>query len=168
MRWAPVSESDPSSELSDALSELIAFDREGRAIWPARQLEEMLLTPLGEHAGAKLKKLMAEANPPITSAKDLLEHRAPSVELLAGVKDLAKRLKIDRAGTIAPEMSLVLYYGSIAAGLVRCGVRISKLRDEDLKNGFTWVITQQWVGESMREVFREGLRKLTAGPWRNP
>ncbi len=167
LELSTVSEIDPSTNLSDALSELIAFDAEGRAIWPAKQLEAMLREPLGIHGGESLQQLLSQAKPPIHSVQELLEHPNPPLELLKAVKDLSKRHKADRQSVLSPEMGLLLYYGSIAAALVRRGQRITRLRDDDLRNGFTWVIKQSWAGEQVRELFRQALRKLTGGQhWR--
>lgn len=146
-----MSDIDPSSELSDALSELIAFDSKGRAIWPAKQLEQMLWEPLGKFG---VKSNLA---PETRSARELLEHPAPSIELLIAIKTVAKCHPRD---LLPPEMSLLLYYGSIASALVRCGQRITKLPDEDLRNGFTWVIKQPWVPEGICELFRQATAKL--------
>jgi len=153
-----VSDIDPSTNLSDALSELIAFDAQGRAIWPARQLAEMLGEPLAKFGG----KLVAPAE--IRTVRELLEHPNPPIELLVSVKDLSKRRPKD---LFPPEMALLLYYGSIAAAMVRCGQRISKLRDEDLRNGFSWAIKELWVPEKVCELFRQAISKLGGGQkWR--
>jgi len=154
-----VSESiDPSTNLSDALSELIAFDAQGRAIWPARELAAKLEEPLS--------KLGGELNfsSEILTVRELLEHLSPPIELLIRVKDLSKRRPRD---LFPPEMALLLYYGSIAAAMVRCGKRITKLRDEDLRNGFSWAIKERWVPEKICELFRQGIFQLSgAANWR--
>ena len=152
-----MSDLDPSTNLSDALSELIAFDAQGRAIWPAKELAAKLEEPLIT-LGGELR------SPEIQTVRELLEHPDRPIELLRAVKDLSKRSPGD---LFPPEMALLLYYGSIAAAMVRCGQRITKLRDEDLRNGFTWVIKEPWVGESVCELFRQALSKLSGGQkWR--
>jgi hypothetical protein len=146
-----VSDIDPSTNLSDALSELIAFDAQGRAVWPAKELGAMLDRPLEELGSGG-------------SVRELLECPAPDVEVLIAMKNLAKRRP---RNLFPPETALLLYYGSIAAAMVRCGRRITKLRDEELRNGFTWGIKQPWVPEGICEVFREGMGKLGGGQkWR--
>ena len=152
-----VSELDPSI-LSDALSELIAFDAQGRAVWPAKQLDEMLGEPLTKF-GLKLHPAMADL-----TLRQLLEQPNPPIDLLLEVKNLSKHAP---KGLFPLEMILLLYYGSIAAAMVRCGRRISKLPDEDLRNGFTWAIKQPWVPENIRELFRQATSKLSGGQkWR--
>jgi hypothetical protein len=152
-----MSDIDPST-LSDALSELIAFDSKGRAVWPAKQLETMLWEPLGKFG------VQTNSSPETRSARELLEHPTPSIELLIAIKGVAKRHSKD---LLPPEMALLLYYGSIAAAMVRCGQRITKLRDDDLRNGFTWAIKQPWVPENIRELFRAALAKSSSGQkWR--
>ncbi len=150
-------EIDPSSNLSDALSELIAFDAQGRAIWPAKELEGMLDRPLG-NLGPEFANYKE-----IASVRELLESQNPPMALLTAVKALAKRRP---KNVFPPEMALLLYYGSIAAAMVRCGQRISKLRDDDLRNGFSWAIKEQWVPETVCDLFRLALSKLGGQKWR--
>ena len=146
------------SNLSDALSELIAFDARGRALWPVKHLEEMLGDPLSKFG------VECDSSPETRSARELLEQANPSIELLIAIKDLAKRRSKD---LFPPEIGLLLYYGSIAAAMVRCGRRISKLPIDDLRNGFTWAIKQPWVSESICELFRQALSKVSGGQnWR--
>jgi len=149
-----VSDIDPSTDLSDALSELIAFDAQGRAVWPAKELEGMLGRQVGEFLN----------NEQSGSVRELLESLNPSIDVLVELKNVAKRRP---RNLIPPEMALLLYYGSIAAALVRCGRRITKLRDEELRDGFTWAIKQPWVPERIVEVFRQGMGRLGASQkWR--
>lgn len=146
-----MSDIDPSTNLSDALSELIAFDAQGRAIWPAKELEAMLDRPLEGFASGG-------------SVRELLESPTPDPEILIAAKDFAKRRP---RNLFPPEMALLLYYGSIAAAIVRCGQRITKLRDDDLRNGFTWAIKQPWVPQSICELFRQAISRLSGGQkWR--
>jgi hypothetical protein len=153
-----LSEIDPSTNLSDALSELIAFDAQGRAIWPAKELTAKLDEPL-EKIDQKLVGSLE-----IRTVRELLEHANPPMALLISLKDLSKRRPRD---LFPPEMALLLYYGSIAAGMVRCGKKITKLPDEDLRNGFSWAIKEQWVPEKICELFRQGISKLNSGQnWR--
>jgi len=149
-----LSETDPSTTLSDALSELIAFDAQGRAVWPAKELERML----GRQVGEFLKTEQSG------SVRELLESSNPSVEVLVELKNLAKRRP---KHLFPPEMAMLLYYGTIAAAMARCGERITKLRDEDLRDGFAWGIKQPWVPEGICELFRQANAKLNSSEkWR--
>jgi hypothetical protein len=150
---AALSEIDPSTNLSDALSDLIAFDAQGRAVWPAKELERML----GRQVGEFLKSEQSG------SVRELLESSDPSIEVLIELKNLAKRRP---KHLFPPEMALLLYYGTIAAAMVKCAERITKLRDEDLRDGFTWAIKQPWVPEEICELFRQATSKLGGGQWR--
>jgi hypothetical protein len=153
-----LSEIDPSTNLSDALSELIAFDAQGRAIWPARELAAKLEEPLTKLGGESV------GSQEIRTARELLEHPGPPVELLWAVKELSKRRPRD---VFPPEIALLLYYGCIAAAMVRCGQRITKLPDDDLRNGFTWAIKEEWVPERVCDLFRQALPRLSGGQqWR--
>jgi len=153
-----LSEIDPSTSLSDALSELIAFDAQGRAIWPAKELAAKLEEPL-EKLGEELR-----CSSEVQTARQLLEDSNPPIELLLAVKDFSKR---PRRGLFPPEISLLLYYGTIAAAMVKCGKRITTLRDDELRNGFSWAIKEQWVPEKICELFRQAMGKLGSGQkWR--
>jgi hypothetical protein len=91
---------------------------------------------------------------------EFLTHPRPLVDLLKLLKDFAKDNRIDPESPWPREVSTVLYYASIAAGLARCGHRISSQDDETLRQGFQWGIDQPWVDESLRELFRGGLESL--------
>src|SRR5256885_14678924 len=51
----------------------------------------------------------------------LLRHPAPPAELLRQVKDFAESSRRDPESPLPPEISTLLYYVSLAAGLVRGG-----------------------------------------------
>ena len=94
-----MSDIDPSTNLSDALSELIAFDAQGRAIWPAKELAAKLEEPLNRFGGE------LNCSKEIQTVRELLEHPNPPIELLIRVKDLSKRRPRD---LFPPEMALLL------------------------------------------------------------
>jgi len=148
------------------LNHLIAFDTDGRAVWPAEQLKSALRQDLGSSLQAVLddcalaEGLSAGATPPIASFQDLLHHKQPPLDLLGMAKDYAKLSRDDPASPLPPDVALVLYYGSIAAALLRHGVRISRLEDDDLRSGFNWSVRQSWLDARTRQLFMDALRLL--------
>jgi len=58
-------------------------------------------------------------------------------------------------------VAAVLYYTSIAAGLVRLDQRISQLNDAELRRGFTWAKDQRWVDPPIQQLLAQGLQKLS-------
>lgn len=151
---------DPISarhNLSDSLNRLIAFDAQGRALWPADELKSLLAQQLQSN----LPDLAPGADP-LTLA-DLLHHPQPPLDLLRRVKDFAKFNRFDAASPLPPEVALLLYYGTIAVALIRLNQRITHLSDEDLRDGLAWVLRQPWVDERTLCLFRDGLDHLRAG-----
>jgi hypothetical protein len=158
----------------DMLSRLIAFDADSRALWPARALTQALdqqlkmrldtltvMVPPDERIGMVM--LLEECGPDLQTFADLLWHPRPPLELLRACKEFAKRAKHSRHSTVPPEIALLVYYGSIVAGLLRLGRRITTLGDEDLRQGINWVVRQQWVDPLIRQLFRDALAHLRVG-----
>ncbi|MGE5611524.1 MAG: hypothetical protein ACM359_19900 [Bacillota bacterium] len=152
------------------LTRLIAFDAEGRAIWPVDNLQMLLHEQLASHwqrSGARDQRLrsllMQSAECAIGSFHDLLQHPRPPIDLLRQTKDIAKQWYQDPGSGLPPEICLVLYYGSIVAAMVRHNERISRLSDDDLRSGASWVARQPWVDAETQGLFRQGLEHLRSG-----
>ena len=159
---------------SAALDRLIAFDADGRAIWPADDLRDTLRRQLRSHLLWQLRQpdpahqrllatLTHSTQYPLESFHDLLHHPRPPIELLRLTKDFAKLNHVDPSSLVPPEVSLLLYYGCIIVALLRCNQRISKLADDDLRNGLNWAVKQPWADQETRSLFREGLTLLRSG-----
>lgn len=133
-----MSKGEVEKELSDSLGELIAFDSQGRAVWPAEQLRGVLRAELLHDAGV-------------------------SIEALCEAKNRAKAERVDPESQVPPEVCMVMYYACIAAALVRHNQRISKLGDEDLREGFAWSMRQPWVDGRTRELLGRGMEHLRKG-----
>lgn len=152
------------------LTQLIAFDGDGRAIWPVEHLRTVLQQQLSSHwqqanrTNGRLRSvLMQSAQCAVGSFHDLLQHPHPPLELLRETKDMAKEWHLDPGSPLPPEICLVLYYGSIVAALVRHNERITRLSDDDLRGGASWVIRQPWVDSATRGLFLKGLMHLRLG-----
>jgi hypothetical protein len=148
-----------------ALAAIIAFDSDGRAIWPAQQLRaalhRQLVSTLSERQ--QLEDAGQSAHPPIETLGQLLHHPRPPMKLLWLAKEHAKLSREDPHSPLPPEVALLLYYGSIAAALLRHGQRISRLSDDDLRGGFNWSARQEWVDEPTRLLFLEAMAMLRSG-----
>ena len=83
----------------------------------------------------------------------LLTNPEPPLELLRLTKEYAKTADQPPEGGVPPEVATVLYYAAIAAAVLRCGERISRVDDPTLRDGITWALRQQWVGEPLRSLF---------------
>ena len=157
-----------------ALSDLIAFDSDGRAIWPSQQLRTSLRRQLGANlqsimADAQLMRAMAAAaDPAIETFEQLLHHAHPPIDLLWMGKEFAKLAFEDPGSPLPPDVALVIYYGCIAAALLRHAKRISRLSEDDLRSGLNWAVRQDWVDEVTRKILMEGLGALrsSVARWR--
>src|SRR5262249_34840287 len=120
---------------------------------------------------AKLAAHVAAGGQVPANFAGLLSQPAPPVPLLELVKDFAKKSEEKRkgaaaqnpaegAGPLPANVATVLYYASIIAARVKCGVRISKWDDARLRQGAQWALEQPWVDEPLRELFRAGLQTL--------
>lgn len=154
------------SEQRGQLSDLIAFDADGRAVWPAAQLKsalrEQLLSGLNNLVADRnlFDAISASTTPPLTNYLDLLRHPRPPLDLLIITKDHAKLAHRDPRSALPPDVALLLYYGSIAAALLRHGRRISRLTDDELRGGFNWAVRQSWVDDETRSLFLKTLRLM--------
>jgi hypothetical protein len=164
-----VKKNDLSADWRTVLSRLIAFDSDGRAVWPAEDLQKSLthqlaLSPFSEMAwqiapeAAHSLDYEEADEEPIRTFADLLHHRRPPLGLLRLAKDFAKQHHDNSRSPIPPDVSLLMYYGSIVAAMIRWNQRITRLSDDDLRAGLNWVIRQPWVEGQLLSLFQEGLR----------
>ncbi|MGA2175336.1 MAG: hypothetical protein ABSH38_10180 [Verrucomicrobiota bacterium] len=128
------------------------------------QLSAPILVDLGGFDPATAGRLKTLSNAQSLLLKSFLElflHPVPPVELLTLTKEFAKT-NMDHPDSILPkEVAAVLYYTSIAAGLVRLDQRISQLNDAELRRGFTWAKDQRWVDPPIQQLLAQGLQKLS-------
>jgi len=165
-----VKKEQTSRSPAELLSQLIVFDSEDRAVWPAKELRGMLRHQMRVHLrgfGGRsemrtqlIEKIIAEADPPIQTFSDLLRHPKPPLSLLRMITEFAKRARDNPASSLPPEISLLLYHGCITAALVCWDERISTLSDDELRAGMSWGARQPWVDEATRNLFFHGLQYL--------
>lgn len=100
----------------------------------------------------------------ISNFRELFQDPNPPLELLMRIKEFAKANRGNPESLLPDEISAVLYYASIFVALVRCGQRISRLEDSQLRQGAEWVLAQPWVDEATKGLFREGSGSLRDSP----
>jgi hypothetical protein len=159
---------DPSTSSQD-LSQLIAFDAEGRAVCPSQELHRSIMAyqfaqspilGLLKTAPRLVHQCRVNGGESIRTFADLFHHRRPPLELLRWAKDFAKGQYDDRNSPMPPDVLLLVYYGSIVVAMMRYNRRITRLEEDDLRSGFNWAVRQPWIDHPTFELFQEGLRFL--------
>ena len=164
---------------SGGLDHLIAFDANDRVLGPADRLQRALSCRI---ASALLRDLRCECEDDrqiifiLTTARhegiatfaDLLHHPAPPLELLIAAKDYAKLSFGQPTTPLLPEVAVLIYYGAIAAALVKRRTRITTLTDDELRTGLNDAIRQPWLDDRTKGLFIEALSILRTGRiWRS-
>ena len=170
-----MSEFDPAGTLSKSppksLAAFLAEGEERARLWRPdelaaifrHQMSAPVLVDLGGTdpvTAARLKALSNAQGLLLTSFRDLFLHPIPPVELLTLTKDFAKG-NMDQPDSVLPnDVAAVVYYLTIAAGLVRLNQRISRLGDAELKRGLEWAKSKPWVEPALQDLLGEAVRKL--------
>jgi hypothetical protein len=167
----------PRHSIQDAplgqLASLLEQGTPAERIWEAEELGAILrhqmsaplrvdLVSLERGQAAKVRVLAESQGLILKSFGDLLAHRHPPLELLVMAKDFAKASRISPESAIPREVASVLYFASIVAAMTRCRVRISRLKNRELRAGIRWALAQAWLDEPTRALFQEGLGSLDA------
>ncbi len=157
------------------LTRLLALDEADPRVWRQDELgailKHQLSAPIGSDlppSGARGSGESAGGTGPSADAsgrtletfEDLFLDPAPPVELLCQVKDFAKANWNHPASSFPSEIASLLYYESILAALVHRGQRITRLTNQELRRGVSWVLEQEWLDDHTRHVFEEGLKFL--------
>jgi hypothetical protein len=91
---------------------------------------------------------------------DLFRSSHPPLQLLHLTKNFAKHHLHHPVSPIPREIATVLYYASIAAGLVRCDRYLSQLDPRDLARGLAQVLGQDWLDPQTRALLHDGLARV--------
>jgi len=161
----------PGGPGPDRLSEMLGLEPDCARLWRADELaavfRHQMAAPIAFDLGgadpteAHVLRVLSEAQGLlIKSFGDLLRHPSPPIELLELTKDFAKANREHPEAVLPHQIAHVLYYASIAAALVRCGIRITQLSDSDLRHGFSWASSQPWVDAPMKELLAEALARI--------
>jgi len=95
-----------------------------------------------------------------TTFGELLLSPSPSLPCLQRVKRFVKACKSHPNSPLPKEIATALYFACIVAAEMRCGARITALEDAALISGLDWAIAQDWLDETLRNLLRDGLRRL--------
>jgi hypothetical protein len=164
MRW-PGSD-DTLSSNSGSLSPMMDLDLGEAGAWRAEELGAVFahqlsapltddLKALGADAARRLAEAAPAGGPPILTFGDLLHHPRPPVELLDATKRFAKVCRSHPDGPLPDEVATVLYLAAIAAAMLRCGRRISRMDNAALDYSFGWALRQGWLDAATRRLFQE-------------
>jgi hypothetical protein len=175
-----MSEFDSAGTLSKSppksLAAFLAAGEERARLWQPEELGAVFrhqmsapilvdLSGFDPATAARLKTLSNAQNLLLKSFLDLFLHPVPPIELLTLSKDFAKGNMEQPGSSLPNEVAAVLYYLSIAAALVRLGLRITQLRDPELKRGLEWAKSKAWVETRLQQLLDEALQRLAqAGP----
>jgi hypothetical protein len=137
-------------------------------VWAPHELKEMLQhqlsaplqVSLGTQTAEISHQLKVARRDPLLTLEQLLNDPQPPIELLKQVKQFAKMCLRDRENPLPSEIVMLLYYSSIAAGMVRLNHPISELPPAALKRGMGWLAEQQWVTEDVRALLEEGFNHI--------
>ena len=73
-----------------------------------------------------------------------------AVEVLEALKDWANVQRASRSEALPGDVASAIYYGAIAAALVRWEEKITGLNDQAMAAGFKWVCGQEWLDGDVR------------------
>jgi hypothetical protein len=157
----------------EALSRLLAIGDNAARAWQPEELaavfRHQMAAPVSVNLGrldpslvGKLRTLADASGLLLKSLRDLLQHPAPPLELLALVKEYAKLNQNQPDSLLPAEIADILYYMSIAAAQIRWGKRITTLNDDELRRGFAWALSQRWIDAPTREMLAAANATLTA------
>ena len=178
-----MSEFDSSAAVSKSraneLAALMATGEERAKLWRPdelaaifrHQMSAPMLVDLGTfdpRTATRIRTLSEAQGLLLKSFADLFHHPAPLIELLELVKDFAKANLDHPESGLPTEIATVLYYTSIAAGLVRLDTRISKLPDADLRQGLQWTMEQDWLDEETKVLLAKALEKVSGKIGKEP
>jgi hypothetical protein len=147
------------------LAKLLDPDSDAPTIYhgtdPGRILRDQLQAPLSEELSSSIAGMRVQMDlaPTFLTFDDLFHDPHPPIEALKRAKDYAKTCRGNHE-LLPSEVATVLYYAALAAARVHLDETITHLSDEELRSGLQWSISQAWVDEKTKGLFREGLGRL--------
>lgn len=163
----PSSHDNPSLRLA----RLFGIGRGDFLGWEDRELRNILLQQLAAPLSKWLKP-DSHAFPPAADAStfeisrlvalgDLLNHPKPPLPFLREAKNVAKVSDARPRAPLPPAVASALYLSTIAVAMTRCGQRITKMNDEQLREGFGWMVEQSWIDPPLRQMALDALALLS-------
>jgi hypothetical protein len=139
-----------------ALAAMLGVDGAAPPAWEPQDLAAVLRHLLAAAPAAELPAGGPAVADRVGSFGELLRQPHPPVELLVLTKDFAKASREDAAGALPKDVATVLYFAAIVVARRRCGGRITRLSDGEVRAGVEWVLAQPWVDGAARALFEEG------------
>jgi DNA-directed RNA polymerase specialized sigma24 family protein len=96
----------------------------------------------------------------ISLVGELLHHPSPLLDRLRHMKEVARDWVRDEKPDFPSELAWALYFAAIAAAYARHGIRISKLDDVMLRQGFQTLSQVAWLDATTGQLVRMALLKL--------
>jgi len=171
----PRQSNQAGNRTGERLSEMLGLKPDSAPLWRPEELAAIfrhqlaapVLVDLGgfDRTAAERLRLLTEAQGLLVkSFADLFRHPSPPVELLRLTKDFAKANRDHPEAVLPREIANALYYASIAAALLRCGERITRLTNEELRQGLAWAAVQPWVDAEVKELLVEAVTRVSNRP----
>ncbi len=147
---------------ADQLARLLAFHDQSDRFWEPPELAAILRHQLQLRPGADDIADAADSEEPAQPATqlELLCSDDPPVPLLLAMKEGAKASGQDPNAPLPEEVATALYFGAIAAALVRLDRRLTRLDNDGLAWGFQWAMEQPWMVAELRDLFRSALQRV--------
>lgn len=156
---------------AERLARFFALDEARVSPWNRRELaqvfEHQLKAPLRlglVEDGPTMKSagpvLGAEERLALDTFEKVLFHPRPPVEVLRLIKEFAKAHLVAWPVHLPEEVAGILYYGTIAVGLVKCGERISRLTNQELRFGMNWALAIDWLDPRLKTVLQTALASI--------
>jgi hypothetical protein len=172
-----MSESDSSEAVfksrPKSLAALLETQSEKARLWAPDELaaifRHQMATPVFVDLGGfdpgtavRLKTLSEAQGLLLKSFSDLFHHPFPPGELLKLTKEFAKANMNHPESGLPTEIINVLYYTSIAAALIRLDMRISQLKDADLRRGLLWAKDLAWIDDETKALLLKAVEKISS------
>jgi hypothetical protein len=153
------------------LSKMFALASGEKESWQPEELHDILASQLvaelefeldyaDRRLATQFRSLSRAEQPMPRTLGELFRDPRPPTALLTLAKNHAKAAQQQPSSGVPRDVALVLYYLSIAAGLVRRDKRITELNDAELRRGFDWALKRSWLVEEARELLAQGRQKV--------
>jgi hypothetical protein len=129
------------------------------------QLDSSIEPELSEHMSVALRQLRDSDECMSWMARTfrqvLQDRGAAPMALLSAIKEYGKLLSQPERFGLPAQVGQTIYLLAIAAGLVRCGQRITASSDAELRAGFAWAAEQNWLDDELRSLLNDALAKVS-------
>jgi hypothetical protein len=127
------------------------------------QLKSSLLAdlkPLASQMEALGLTIISADAPQLDKFEDLFNHPNPNLALLRLAKDFAKTADSHLEDPLPSAVATALYLLIIAVAMIRHSEKITVMSDAELRGGFEWTESQEWIDESLRNIAKTALALL--------